>query len=96
MCHVFKRRTRVKLALIPKISGMNLVIELSHPKYKSAIYSKLGLVDKSAATSNSKQIEILIIDGRKLYIVQLPQCINHRKQTSPLKNRSTSKIVIQK
>ncbi|KAF0752132.1 Endo/exonuclease/phosphatase domain-containing protein, partial [Aphis craccivora] len=66
------RRTRVKLALIPKISGMNLVIELSHPKYKSAIYSKLGLVDKSAATSNSKQIEILIIDGRKLYIVQLP------------------------
>jgi hypothetical protein len=38
---------------------MNLVIELPHPKYGSAIYSKPGLVVKSAATSHNKQIEIL-------------------------------------
>ena len=41
---------------------MNLVIKLPHPKYGSAIYSKTGLVVKSAATSHSKQTEILTIE----------------------------------
>lgn len=41
---------------------MNLVIELLHPKYGNIIYSKPGLVVKSAATSHSKQIKILTIE----------------------------------
>lgn len=34
----------------PKIPGMNLVIELLHLKYRSAIYSKPGFVVKSTTT----------------------------------------------
>jgi len=46
----------------PKIPGMNLVIELPHSKYGSAIYPKPGLMVKSAATRHNNQIEILNVN----------------------------------
>jgi hypothetical protein len=50
---------------------MNLVIELPHSKYGSAIYTKPGLVVESAAYSHSNQIEILSIEVRNCTITSV-------------------------
>lgn len=71
-----------------KLLGMNLVIELPHSQYGSAIYTKPELV-KSAAFIYNNQIEIL----SRCTTAQLSPCAIHQISLLPLKNCDT-KVVL--
>ncbi|KAL4098793.1 hypothetical protein QTP88_023329 [Uroleucon formosanum] len=62
---------RDEASVRPKIPGMNLVIELPHPQYGSAIYTKPELVVESASYSHNNQIEILTIEVRNCTITSV-------------------------
>lgn len=62
---------RDEASVTPKIPGMNLVIELPHPQYGSAIYTKPELVVESASYSHNNQIEILTIVVRNCTITSV-------------------------
>jgi len=62
---------RNEASMRPKILGMNLVIELPHSQYESAIYTKPELVIESASYSHSSQIEILTIKVRNCTITSV-------------------------
>jgi len=60
----------------PKITGMKLIIELTHSKYGSTIYTKPELVVENASYSHSSQIEILTIEVRNCTITSVYKPLN--------------------
>lgn len=80
----------------PKIPGMILIVEIPNKQYGSAIFSKPGLIIKSAEHSNTGNIEIITIEVKGCTVTSIykPPNINFDFEKPKNFDNNPVKIVI--